>query len=214
MKNLDLKTLLDHLQKIEDGISALSNLTDDIKGILAGMISAIYDVYSQIVKVLNPLYDITDETSFHKHFNDFRDNFRREFVDEKTGNVDYLKLGDLHISCRKVNYALEKVSTDERIGNKKILEAINTERTLWFQDDTKGDLDLFKFFEDLNKELATISSYSDLQTFLSNSRPYFDTIRKKLEPYSSKKSEFDTFVKTSILGFKSNSKSRVKWPWG
>jgi hypothetical protein len=30
---------------------------------------------------------------------------------------------------------------------------------------------------------------------------------KKMEAYTNKKSEFDTFVKTTILGFKSGSKS-------
>jgi len=206
-REFNLNILVEDLQKVEEAIGTISNLTKDMKDDLIRMMSNVYDTYSQIIDILTPVYNIKDENDFNNNYSNFLQGFRNKYVDESTGQIDYYKITDLRISCGKVNHSLQRVCENKNIRNSDKLKELDLKKPLWFQDDNQANLDLYKFFERLNEELNSIKTFTELQSFISNSKFYFELLKKKLDLYMRKKTDIDEFIKDSLFKNKSNVNS-------
>jgi hypothetical protein len=190
--SITLKTLRDDLQKLENSIPNLVELTKDNREALDNMMNGIYDVYLQIVKVLKPFYDIHNESEFNSDFQNHVHQFKTKFTNPD-GQINSYRIRSIHIKCLDVIDVLSEIS-ETNVRNSKELKKITTARRLWFLDDNNAKLDIYRLFEEINKGLSTIKTFNELTSFLSDSKIYYTILSDKLEPYNSKRKELDTIV--------------------
>jgi hypothetical protein len=75
--------------------------------------------------------------------------------------------------CDNVNDALKDLAAAKGRGIGRELEDIVNSRKLWFQDDGRVNREFPQFFENINKGIFSVSSYSALNALLMNSKPTF-----------------------------------------
>jgi hypothetical protein len=185
------------LQTLENAISLLKALTKDKKDSLDRMMSGIYDVYSQIVETLEPFYGIINSSMFNSSFKRYVEEFKKKYT-IGSEQIDWYEIHTLHIRCGDVAHVLNKLAEAEGKDVEKI-KKLRDSRQLWFQEDNKADLSIEEFFRNLNDRLSDIKNYEELQSFLSDSKIYYDKIRTKLIPYSEKRKELYTIVEDTYL---------------
>jgi hypothetical protein len=173
-KSLDLESMYNDLTTLESatGDFTSENLPSNVKTEVRKMMDGIYGMYHEIITILEPFYNIEDESSFTSDFYNKRQIFKEKYIDN-TGHISPFRIRNLKMPCDNVNDALKDLAAAKGRGIGRELEDIVNSRKLWFQDDGRVNREFPQFFENINKGIFSVSSYSALNALLMNSKPTF-----------------------------------------